>query len=245
MFVLLADEEIGDKRGWWKAAPLGSFHYVCKIVTKIKRGVFLFRSEHLFMFPVLSLDISVKPPRTSGECAIMRLEVRKEMFKKAFFFVLVAMMISLPSIVSAEPTYYPYLNGDRNYINCGAHMGIYYYVLRDSINIESCDEEECILSIDIADVEIESQRPPIVTHEEPIIRRVSTLYFLYDFNDKQMYVDATDYFNSDLYRDKWYPLKYGASFAKGGNFEEAGSIAYYIVFDESFYGNISRFEDIN
>ncbi len=175
----------------------------------------------------------------------MRCGVRKEMLKKAFFFVLAVMMIALPSTVSAEPTYYPYLNGDRNYINCGAHMGIYYYVLRDSINIESCDEEECILSIDIADVETESQRPPIITHEEPIIRRVSTLYFLYDFDDKKMYVDTTDYFNGDHSEDKWYPLKYGASFAEGGNFEEAGSIAYHIVFGESFYGTAKRFEYIN
>lgn len=169
--------------------------------------------------------------------------------KKLLLFVAMMMIVCALIVTSnsvfAATRYYPYLNWDRNYISCDSHMGMKYYVLRDSVDIESCDESECILSIDIAKVEMESQQPPFKTHEEPIIRDVSTVYFLYDFDAEQMYVDTNDYFNDDLTTGKWYPLKYGASYAEGSTFEAAGNIAYHIVFGESFYGTANRYKHID
>ena len=103
------------------------------------------------------------------------------MLKKVFMFVLaVCALVVSSNPVLAEPTYHPYLNGDRNYLNCGAHLGMQYYIVRDSINIESEDKSECIISVDIVNVEAESQRPPFKWHDEPVITKTSTLYFLYD-----------------------------------------------------------------
>ena len=160
--------------------------------------------------------------------------------------VLLLMMIACAlivtsNIVCAVSRYYPYLNWDRNYLNCGEQHGMKYYIVRDSINVELYDDSKCVLSADIVDVETRSRRSPFKRHEGPVVIKTSTVYFLYDFDAEQMYVDTNNYFNDEYSKGKWHPLYYRPSWADGGRFELAGDIAYYIIYGEGFYRSEDQF----
>lgn len=166
------------------------------------------------------------------------------MLKKLVLLVFFTVMV-LSSTVLAKPSYYPYLDGDRNYINCAAHQGMEYYIVRDSVNIELCSDSECILSADIVNVKATSQEPPFNYLDEPEITKIATVYYRYEYDTEQMYVNTGEYFKDGYGRDSWLPLKYNPSWSEGGRFELAGDIAFYIAFGDGFYRESARFENIN
>ena len=85
-------------------------------------------------------------------------------------------------------------------------------------------------------VEVKSQSPPFKVHEEPIIKRTETVYYLYDTENEKMYY---------LDNDEWRFLQPDASWVHGEKYVYAGDIAFYLVYGEGFYRSEDRFENID
>ncbi len=165
------------------------------------------------------------------------------MLKKIFLLVLTAMIILafLLAICSsnalANSKYTPFLNGDPDYIHCAAHLGISYYVVRDSVEIESYTPAGTIISVDLLHVEVKGQSPPFEVHEEPIITRTETVYYLFDQENEKMYY---------LDNDEWRFLQPGvSSWAHGRKYVYAGDVVFYLIYGEGFYLSEDQFEDID
>lgn len=142
-------------------------------------------------------------------------------------FVGVIMMM-LASVAVAYPDH---LNGDSNYILCDGHMGTGYYVNRSSLNVKQYKPPIYIIAVNVATV-------PDADMGKTKISDVKTYYFLYKYNDREMYVPAEK--DSDY---DWRLLKPRGSYAETGISMPAGEIAFYLAYKLRFYGERAGYGD--
>ena len=90
---------------------------------------------------------------------------------------------------NASHLYPKYLYDDENYIICDGHMGTAWYVDKNSIAVEMETDDDCILSVTVVSASYEDHRPPYGMDD--IRATKSKQYeFLYDFDEKKMYIAA-------------------------------------------------------
>ncbi len=147
------------------------------------------------------------------------------MLKKMLFFVLAVMMLQGVCLASeAEPRYLrPYYDGDRDLIWCSYHLGIEYYVDRQSVEVELCDPPEYVISIDIVKIDTTKKGDFRIIGSD-------TRKFYYDEENEEMYM-------YDSRKEEWAYQRYAAHWEKVARFTKAGEIAFYLAFDSAFYGS--------
>lgn len=119
-------------------------------------------------------------------------------------FVMVFVM-AMASVTFAENGYPDYLGGDKNYVMYG-HMGTGYYVDRSSLQVKQYTPPSYIIAVNVATV-------PDADAGKIKISNVRTYYFMYRYDQRNMYVLMTDP-NSDL---DWRYLKPRGSYAETGS----------------------------
>ena len=146
-------------------------------------------------------------------------------------FVMVFVM-AMASVTFAENGYPDYLGGDKNYVMCDGHMGTGYYVDRSSLQVKQYTPPSYMIAVNVATV-------PDADAGKIKISNVRTYYFMYRYDQRNMYVPMTDP-NSDL---DWRYLKPRGSYAETGVAMPAGEIAFYLAYNMRFYGERAGFKD--
>ena len=98
---------------------------------------------------------------------------------KKFFGVIFALLLVTNSAAAADEQY---LNGDKNYIYCGASMGAGYFVDRNSYSVEKYNPPYYVISVDI--VEVGHYFDDWGTK----IHRRRNLRFMYDYSTRKVYI---------------------------------------------------------
>lgn len=117
--------------------------------------------------------------------------------------------------------YLDYLNGDRNFLLCGGHMGIGWYVDKSSLVVQKYNPPVYQIAVNVLFVE-DADRGNTVPS------RVETEEFLYNWNDRAMYRWGEKSFTWGYVR----PL--GCMADTRHHF--AGEMAFYIAYHMKFYG---------
>ena len=164
---------------------------------------------------------------------------------------LAALMIS--SSVSAEGRYKIigdrkvdrwYFNGDKNYIFCGASMGMGDFVIKDTVNVEKYEPPIYIISAD--DVSVSNYFNPSGDWK---MRWRHTKPFRYDYSKRKMYLYTPDgggnlrNRNKSLYKrdnidfdSEWTYVFPNAFYGEGAHYVEVGEIAFALAYKLKFYG---------
>ena len=144
-------------------------------------------------------------------------------------FVGVIMMM----LASVAFAYYPaHLNGDSNYIFCDGHMGGGAYVDRSSLVVKKYKPPVYIIAVNVVSL-------PDADRGKTEIADVKTYYFMYRYDQRNMYVPMEDP-NSDL---DWRYLKPNGTYAETGVAMSAGEMAFYLAYNMRFYGERAGFKD--
>ena len=128
------------------------------------------------------------------------------------------------NISNANEWYPDHLNGDPNYILCDIHMGTGWFVVRDSIEVETYYPPQYIITVDVARVLNADTR-----HNNTEISSLRKYRFFYNWDLRQMYVDKTEG-DSD-----WYYINPGGCWAYTGIVKNAGEMAFYLAYNQKFY----------
>jgi len=185
---------------------------------------------------------------------------------KKYFLVWITLVLTvMPSIVLAEADR-NYLNGDKNYIFCGASMGAGYFVDRTSLVVEKYEPPIYILSIEVCSVGHYFDK-----FGEKTFRRGSREIFKYDYSSRTMYLYTPDenhgqwlkerYVNhyrgrnDNVSREKlrraneidwdseWTYVDPDVFYGEGAVFTTAGEIAFARAYNLKFHGSkYKRFE---
>lgn len=142
--------------------------------------------------------------------------------KKLFMAALFMLIFSLAGLCSAGNLYPDHLNGDANYILCDGHMGVGWYLQRDSVKKEENIEGNSVISFNLLTVydagkdnmEIKSR-----THYRMLFESGKGLaMYVLDSSGGKHYMDP----NGPSSQTR--PLM------------PAGEIAYYVLYGDKFYG---------
>ena len=156
------------------------------------------------------------------------------MFKKIFalFTGLVVLCIS----VIANANYPTYLNGDRNLILCDGHMGVAWYVDRNSLVVQKYDPPQYIIAVNVVTASSAyNDENDFYNGGRGKIKEVTTKRFFYNWDLREMYIDTTG-------KDGWRYLKPNGSWAETGISMPAGEIAFYLAYKMKFYGGKSFYD---
>lgn len=151
------------------------------------------------------------------------------MLNKKVIFPFFSILLLLSSVASAG--YYPdYLNGDRNFIICGAHMGAACYVKKSSVVVQNYNlpNIEIYAEYVVANYELDG-RPVPLQYNVYKLGKIQQAIFRYNTNSMTMMV----YNNKDK---AWHYIKPAGSMADTGHWYP-GEMAYYIAFGQRFYGS--------
>lgn len=144
------------------------------------------------------------------------------MLKKIFSAILALSILLAGSVVMAynyQGHFPKYLNGDKNYIFCGAYRTWVGYAVRNSLNVERYNPPNYIISIDIVN-----------THNCIKITGRGTSRFAYDWESKQAYEIEE---NGD-----WTLLDPRGKGPRSVGFKEAleAEMTFYLAYKKKFYG---------
>lgn len=139
---------------------------------------------------------------------------------KKQIFLLVSCCVFLfigSSIARAE---YPnYLQGNRNYLLCGGHMGCGWYLDKTSLVVQQANHPNYLLTVDVVEVANADRGNTTITSR-------NNCRYSYDEKQKKMY---------SFWDDKWHYVEPVGSMAQTGH-EFSGEMAFYIAFHKKFYG---------
>lgn len=126
--------------------------------------------------------------------------------------------------------YQTYLNGDPNFIMCGAHMGVACYVKKSSVVVQNYDPPNFEIYVEtiVADFQDYDDQLAKAGLEYKLGKLTSHLY-RYNSNSMRM----IEYLPSE---GKWHYIKPVGSMAETGHWYP-GEMAYYIAFHQKFYGS--------
>lgn len=156
-------------------------------------------------------------------------------FKKRIcaFFCLLVFGILFCSVAFAD--YPDYLNGDRNYILAGGHMGYGWYLDKGSLAVESYNPPNYIITVDVVTVEDANKGNTAIYSRK-------TMRYGYDWNNRKMY---------SFWNNQWHYIPPVGSLAETGH-QFSGEMAFYIAYNMKFYGgkkwlnhNNGRYESPN
>ncbi len=117
---------------------------------------------------------------------------------------------------------YPdYLNGDRNFLLCGGHMGVGWYVDKSSLVVQQYNPPVYQIAVNVLIVENADRG-----NTAPF--RVDTEEFLYNWDERAMYRWGEK-------SSAWHYVPPVGSMAETGH-HFAGEMAFYIAYHMKFYG---------
>lgn len=117
---------------------------------------------------------------------------------------------------------YPdYLNGDRNFLLCGGHMGVGWYVDKSSLVVQQYNPPVYQLAVNVLIVE-DADRGNTVPS------RMETKEYLYNWDERTMYCWWDE-------KSAWQYIRPVGCMAETGHFF-AGEMAFYIAYRMKFYG---------
>ena len=117
---------------------------------------------------------------------------------------------------------YPdYLNGDRNFLLCGGHMGVGWYVDKSSLVVQQYNPPVYQIAVNVLTVE-DADRGNTAPY------RVDTEEFLYNWDERAMYRWGEK-------SSAWHYVPPVGSMAETGH-HFAGEMAFYIAYHMKFYG---------
>ncbi|MBR1421684.1 MAG: hypothetical protein IJ575_11620 [Selenomonadaceae bacterium] len=141
---------------------------------------------------------------------------------------IVAFLICILNLNSASAGYPDYLGGDRNLILCGGHMGVGAYLDKTSMVIQKDEPSVKIIAVNVAYVS-----DAHLGNTE--IKNLATEIYMYQ-------LDANKVYRYLEHNGSWgYIQPVGSSAATGHYF--AYEMAYYIAFNEKFYGGKKYWSD--
>ena len=153
------------------------------------------------------------------------------MFRKVF--ALFAGLAVLCIAVVANANYPTYLNGDRNLILCDGHMGVAWYVDRNSLVVQKYDPPQYIIAVNVVTASSAyNDENDFYNGGRGKITKVATMRFFYNWDLREMYIDTTG-------KDGWRYLNPNGSWAETGVSMPAGEIAFYLAYKMRFYGSKS------
>ena len=102
---------------------------------------------------------------------------------KIFCSLILGLMLLMNS---AEAVDKEYLNGDKNYIYCGASMGAGFFVDRNSLSVEKYNPPQYIISIDVVEV------GNYFNNGSTKISRRKNCKFMYNYSTRKVYIYTPD-----------------------------------------------------
>ena len=150
------------------------------------------------------------------------------MLKKIFSSILALSILLFSSVAMAynyQPSVPKYLNGDKNYIYCGAYRTWVGYAVRNSLNVERYNPPDYVISIDIVNLENRGKME---------IKGRDTARFAYDWESKQAYKIEKD--------GNWTlldPISHTEGIGYGGSRlveAQEAEIFFYLAYKKKFYG---------
>ena len=144
------------------------------------------------------------------------------MLKKIFSAILALSILLAGSVVMAynyQGHFPKYLNGDKNYIFCGAYRTWVGYAVINSLNVERYNPPNYIISIDIVNFQ---------DHGKMEITGRETWRFAYDWESKQAWIiekNGNWTLRDPTRRGKAYDLK-----------AEIAEMTFYLAYKKKFYG---------
>ena len=142
--------------------------------------------------------------------------------KKVFMTAVFLLIVSLAGICSAGSNYPAHLNGDPNYILCDGHMGIGWYLQRDSVKEEENAQDNLVLSFNLLTV----YNPG----EENMELQGRNRYRMLFEGGKGLAMYVLDSSGGKHYMDPNGPS------SQTRPLMPAGEIAYYALYGDKFYG---------
>ena len=143
------------------------------------------------------------------------------------FLSIFAFLICILNLNSASADYPDYLGGDRNYLLSGGHMGVGWYVVRDSVKVEVFDPPIYIISGKIVAVyDADRGKTDIMQTEN---RR-----YLYNSMSEKMFAIGDE--------GCYYIYPVGAMASTGHEF--SGEMFFYIAYHAKFYGGKQWWDEI-
>ena len=138
--------------------------------------------------------------------------------RRVLSMVLFVLCLSFAQAAAAA-AYPDYLGGDRNYLFCGGHMGVGYYVDKSSLVVQKYAPPTYRIAVNVLSVEDADGG-----NTEPF--RVDTRQYLYRWDSRAMYRWG---------EDSWQYIPPVGSNAETGH-EFSGEMAFYIAYHMKFYG---------
>lgn len=157
------------------------------------------------------------------------------------FFVL--FWLCEPCLAADYIGQYPkYLNDDENYIICDGHMGTAWYVDLSSIEVEHETDDDRILSVTVISATYNDHQDNQPFGVDDIRDTKSKQYeFLYDFNEKKIYIANGQHKNHFLYIERygttWRYIDPKGCWADVGIIKYAAIEAYRSEYGMEFYTN--------
>ena len=139
--------------------------------------------------------------------------------KKGIAGVICIVCLLVAHVVYASNLYSPYLNGDRNFILAGAHMGYAWYVDKSSLVVQNYNPPEYQIAVNVVTV-------PDTDQGNIEISDVTTHEFYYQWEQRKMY---------SWRRNAWRYIPPVGTMADTGQ-EFSGEMAFYMVYHMKFYG---------
>jgi len=144
-------------------------------------------------------------------------------------FVLVAALLTFFCSTALAFEYPTYLNGDRNFIICGAHMGVACYVKKSSVVVQNYAPPDYEIYVETIMANFnDSQGWPVSPNVYKLSKLIPSVY-RYNTNSMRMTV-----YNKK--ENNWRYIKPAGSMADTGHWYP-GEMAYYIAFGQRFYGS--------
>ena len=163
--------------------------------------------------------------------------------KKIVSLTVMLFCLLINSTVFAS-NYPDYLNNNRNYILCGGHQGVGWYIDRSSLVVKKYNPPYYLIAVNVVRALLSSNGIQLDRINSPIIDEVETRYYYYNWDDRKMYLLS----DSD---NKYHYIPPVGSLAATGH-EFSGELAFYIAYRMKFYGgrqyydsSTGRYENVN
>ena len=145
----------------------------------------------------------------------------------------------LTSVTSAGEIYPTYLYGNKNFIYCGAHMGIVWYIDKSSLVVEENTSSHCKIVVNVLKAQFTSDGFNLDRLDSPIVTTQKNQFY-YDLNNRKMYkwIEPNQYVKGN----EWHYIAPVGSFAETGH-TFSGEIAFYIAFNKKFYGGRKHYNN--
>jgi len=163
---------------------------------------------------------------------------------KKIIFLTVMLFCVLFNFTVFAADYPTYLNNNRNYILCGGHQGVGWYIDRSSLVVKEYNPPHYLIAVNVVIASLSSNGIQLDRVNSPIINKVETRYYYYNWDDREMY-RLSDRDN------KYHYIPPVGSLADTGH-EFSGELAFYIAYRTKFYGgrtyydsSTGRYEKVN